>query len=186
MRGDKADCDCMRVNETHIVETSAIQDAAIKRETLTKCTRDHPCGVDQAPVCTAIRDGQYRVDDVSYNWVSTYSYRGWCSILAKKFVPCDPGAKGYSGDLHWAICDAAPCTEIQNPSDPERPLVCECRAQNTPFVGLSDCTGVNGGIFSSFPLEAWDFQNNTYPFQMPGYEYVQGACDVVRSDPSLP
>jgi hypothetical protein len=32
-------------------------------------------------------------------------------------------------------------------------------------------------------LEAWDFQNNTYPFPMPGYEYVQGACAPLGSDP---
>jgi hypothetical protein len=31
--GDKADCDCMRVNETHIVETSEIQDTAVKNLT---------------------------------------------------------------------------------------------------------------------------------------------------------
>ena len=33
MNGDTADCDCMRVNETHIVATSEIQDTAVKRLT---------------------------------------------------------------------------------------------------------------------------------------------------------
>ncbi len=28
---------------------------------------------------------------------------------------------------------------------------------------------------SSFPVEMWDFEKNTYPFAMPGYEFVQGA-----------
>jgi hypothetical protein len=55
MNGDKADCDCFRVNETHIVETSAIQDAAAKRRTQIECTNAHPCDVDQAPVCKAIK-----------------------------------------------------------------------------------------------------------------------------------
>ena len=76
MNGDMADCDCFRVNETHIVETDAIQDPAVKRQTLDKCTNKHPCDIDQAPVCKAIKYGQYKVNKVKYDWVSTYSYRG--------------------------------------------------------------------------------------------------------------
>jgi hypothetical protein len=34
VNGDRADCGCLRVNENHIVETSAIQDAAVKRLTI--------------------------------------------------------------------------------------------------------------------------------------------------------
>lgn len=183
MNGDKADCDCMRVNETHIVETDAIRDTAVKRLTLAKCTKEHPCATDQAPVCKAIKDGQYEVDHVTYEWVSTYSYRGWCSLLAQKPVACDQQTSNYTGNLYWALCDAAPCTENPNPSNPDKPLSCQCRVENTPFLGLSSCTGVNGGIMSSSPLSAWDFQRNTYPFPMPGYEYVQGACAPLKSDP---
>ena len=184
MNGDKADCGCLRVNEAHIVQTSSIQDAAVKRLTDAKCTEEHPCGVDEAPVCKAIADGQYEVNNVKYEWVSTYSYRGWCGILEAKPAACDTRAPGYSGDLYWAICDAAPCTENPNPSDPEKPLTCSCPVRKSPFVGANGkCVGDNGGIISSFPLEAWDFQNNTYPFPMPGYEYVQGACTALKSDP---
>lgn len=185
LNGDTADCDCMRVNETHIVATAEIKDTEVKRQTEVKCTTVHPCATDQAPVCKAIASGQYEVDHVKYEWVSTYSYRGWCALLQQNLVACDPTAAGYIGDSHWAVCDAAPCTENLNPSDPERPLSCRCRVEvNTKFVGMNDsCTGVNGGIMSSFPLEAWDFKNNTYPFPMPGYEYVQGACTPLKSDP---
>lgn len=184
LKGDKAECDCMRVNETHIVATTEIQDTAVKRLTQTNCTKQNPCDVDQAPVCKAIRTGQYRVDDVRYDWVSTYSYRGWCSLLKANMVPCDQRAPGYAGDMYWAVCDAAPCTENHNPSDPDRPLSCQCRVRNEPFVGVNGtCTGDDGGIMSSFPSWAWDFRNNTYPFPMPGYEYVQGACAPVESDP---
>lgn len=186
MNGDKADCDCMRVNETHIVATGEIQDLAVKRLTQDQCTNGHPCDVDQAPVCKAIRDGQYEVDNAKYDWVSTYSYRGWCGLLQQQMKACDQQAPGYAGDLYWAICDAAPCTENPNPSDPDKPLSCQCRVENTPFVGIGSCTGVNGGIMSSFPLWAWDFQRNTYPFPMPGYEYVQGACASLTSDPLPP
>lgn len=185
VNGDKADCDCMRVNEAHIMVTSEIQDSAVKRLTQIKCTNVHPCAVGQAPVCQAIKYGQYAVDNVKYDWVSTYSYRGWCGLL-KNVKACDQTADGYSGDVIWAVCDGAPCTENRNPSDPNRPLSCQCRvvADNTPFVGMNgSCTGDNGGIMSSMPLWAWDFQNNTYPFPMPGYEYVQGACAPVESDP---
>jgi hypothetical protein len=184
MKGNKADCDCLRVNETHIVETNAIQDVAIKRLTMAKCTNRHRCAVDQAPVCKAIADGQYQVDNVKYDWVSTYSYRGWCSILQPAPKACDTRAPGYRGDKYWAICDAAPCTENPNPSDPEKPLSCQCRVENTPFVGPGGrCVGDNGGIMSSLPLEGWDFQNKTYSFPMPGNEYVQGACAPLKSDP---
>jgi hypothetical protein len=183
MSGDKAYCDCMRVNETHIVATSEIQDTAVKRLTQANCTNGQACDVDQAPVCKAIKDGQYKVDHIKYDWVSTYSYRGWCGILKEGFKACDPQAPGYTGDSYWAICDAAPCTENPNPSNPDKPLSCQCRVDNTPFAGMGSCTGVNGGIMSSMPLWAWDFQRNTYPFPMPGYEYVQGACAPLKSDP---
>lgn len=187
MRGDKADCDCLRVNETHIVEASEIQDQEVRNLTLAKCTNGHPCGVDDAPVCQAIKDGQYEVDGVRYTWVSTYSYRGWCSLLSRGLKSCDPSVPGYTGDSYWAICDVAPCTELQNPRDPEKPLTCQCRVKSGPFVGTNGtCTGDNGGIMSSFPTSQWDFQNNTYPIPVPGYEYVQGACSPVESDPLPP
>jgi len=186
MHGDKADCDCMRVNETHIVATSEIQDTMVKNLTQAKCTTKHPCDVDQAPVCNAIKYGQYKVDNVTYDWVSTYSYRGWCSLWLKP-TACDQNATSYIGDRYWAVCDAAPCTENQNPSNPDKPLSCQCRVRDESFVGFNDsCTGDNGGIMSSMPLWAWDFRNNTYPFPMPGYEYVQGACAALKSDPLPP
>jgi hypothetical protein len=185
--GETADCDCMRVNETHIVETSAILDTAVKRLTQSECTDKHPCDIDQAPVCKAIKYGQYKVNKIKYEWVSTYSYRGWCDLLAMKLIPCVPGEDGYPEDLHWAVCDGAPCTENPNPSDPDKPLSCHCRVEDTPFVGIDgSCTGENGEIISSFPLEVWDFQNNTYRIPMPGYEYVQGACAPLGSDPLPP
>jgi hypothetical protein len=184
MNGDKADCDCFRVNETHIIETSEIQDAEVKRLTQANCTDGHRCDVDQAPVCRDIKYGHYKVDTVTYAWISTFSYRGWCSLLQVKPKACDQSARGYTGDLYWAICDGAPCTENQNPVDPERPLSCQCRVENTPFLGANgSCTGDNGGIMSSSPLSAWDFQKNTYRIPLPGLEYVQGACTPLKSDP---
>lgn len=187
LNGDKADCDCLRVNETHIVETSAIQDTAVKRLTLAKCTTEHPCDTDQAPVCKAIRYGQYEVDNVKYDWVSTFSYRGWCSLLKVTPKACVPQTPGYAGDAKWALCDAAPCTEIQNPSNPDKPLSCQCRVETTPFLGTNgSCTGDNGGIMSSSPLWTWDFAKNTYRIPIPGLEYVQGACASLKSDPLPP
>lgn len=187
VNGDKADCDCMRVNETHIVQTNSIQDLKVKRLTQARCTNRYPCDVDQAPVCKAIKHGNYIVDGVRYDWVSTYSYRGWCSLLQLDLTPCDQDADDYAGDPSWAICDAAPCTENPNPSDPAKPLRCQCLVEDSPFVGINEsCTGENDGIISSFALEAWDFENNTYPFPMPGYEYVKGACAPLASDPWPP
>jgi hypothetical protein len=187
MNSDKAICDCMRVNETHIVETSSIQDTEVKRLTEVKCTNVHPCDTDQAPVCKAITSGQYEVDTVTYDWVSTFSYRGWCTLLQVKPKACDPRIEGYTGDRYWAVCDGAPCMENRNPSDPEKPLSCQCRVEDgriTPFLGTNgSCTGDNGGIMSSSPLWTWDFQKNTYRIPLPGMEYVQGACAPLESDP---
>lgn len=184
MNGGRADCDCLRVNETHVVYTSEIQDADARAATLAKCTRDHPCQVDEAPVCQTIRDGTYTVDGARYQWVSTYSYRGWCSLVAEDLKACDPSRPGYQGDRHWAICDAAPCKEIDNPSDPNRPLSCQCRVVDTPFVGANgSCSGDKGGIMSSFAVELWNFDKNTYRISMPGYDYVGPACAPLRSDP---
>jgi hypothetical protein len=45
------------------------------------------------------------VNKVKYDWVSTYSYRGWCSLLNLKPKACDQNAIGYTGDLYWAVCD---------------------------------------------------------------------------------
>jgi hypothetical protein len=184
MNGGTADCDCLKVNETHIVQTNSILDPLAKHLTDAKCTTAHPCKVDEAPVCQTIRSGQYTIDNTRYRWVSTYSYRGWCRLIQSNIRACDPGAPDYSGDRYWAVCDAAPCTEIQNPPDPEKPLRCRCPVvADIPFVGMNgSCTGDNGGIFSSMPAEGWDFQNNTYTFYMPGYEFVQGACAPLKSD----
>jgi hypothetical protein len=180
--GDEAACDCWRVNETHIVATSEIQDPGVKRRTETRCTNRHPCAIDEAPVCGAIADGQYEVDGVRYPWVSTFSYRGWCSLYEPK--ACDPAEDGYSGDYYWAICDAAPCTELMDPPDPDRPLRCQCPVLDGPFVGTKNsCTGDDGGIISAMPLWIWDFDQNTWAFPMPGFDYVKPACDPLQSDP---
>lgn len=184
IHGGTADCDCLRVNETHIVYTSEIQDPAARAATLAKCTKDHPCVLDEAPICRTIREGAYTVDGIRYPWVSTYSYRGWCSLVAADLKACDPSSPGYQGDRHWAICDAAPCTERADPSDPNRPLSCRCRVEDTPFVGANgSCSGDKGGIMSSFALPLWDFDTNTYRIWMLGYDYVGPACAPLRSDP---
>ncbi len=187
MKGDRATCDCFRVNETHIVLTTEIQDEAVKHLTQRTCTDKRPCETDQAPICKAIKSGEYEVDNVKYEWVSTYSYRGWCSILERAPQPCIQRAPGYSGDLYWAICDVAPCTENPHPSNPDKPLSCQCRVERTPFVGVNgSCTGDNGGIISSMAISGWDFKHNTYRFPMPGYEYVGPACAPLKSDPIPP
>ena len=181
LTSEGADCDCWRVDETHIVATSEIQDAAVKRRTEARCTNKHPCDVDEAPVCGAIREGEYEVEGVRYPWVSTFSYRGWCDLYRPK--ACDPGEDGYAGDYYWTVCDAAPCTEVESPSDPDRPLRCQCEVQEGPFVGTKDsCTGENGGIISAMPLWVWDFENDTWALPMPGYDYVKGACEALESD----
>ena len=181
LSSEGVDCDCWRVNEPYIVMTSEIQDVKVKRMTEIRCTNRHPCDVDEAPVCGAINDGRYEVEGVNYLWVSTFSYRGWCGYYDPK--ACDPAADGYVGDFYWAICDGAPCTETENPPDPDRPLRCQCRLEEGAFIGVKNsCTGENGGIISSVPLWVWDFENDTWQVPVPGYDFVKGACDSLHSD----
>lgn len=181
--GDRAACDCLRVNEPHIVMTDEIHDPVLRRMTQARCNSKHHCEVDEAPVCKVIRDGQYEVNGVKSKWVSTYSYRGWCGLYRAK--ACNLDDEGYRGDRVWAICDAAPCTETVNPLDPNRPLTCDCRVvSEKSFVGTKDsCTGENGGIISAMELWAWDFEKNTFSLPVPGYEYVGPACAALKSDP---
>jgi len=182
LSGDTAECDCWRVNETHLVATSEIQDPMVKHLTEARCTNRRPCDVGEAPVCAAIAEGEYEVAGVRYDWVSTFSYRGWCSFYQP--IACDPDEVGYSGDYYWAICDAAPCEELTDPPDPDRPLRCHCPVQEGPFVGGTDsCTGDDGGIISAMPMWVWDFDQETWTVPVPGYDYVKAACDSLRSDP---
>jgi hypothetical protein len=64
MNGDKARCNCARVDEPHLISTGEIQDAAARRRTLSRCTKEHPCEVDQAPICKTIKSGRYEVHQV--------------------------------------------------------------------------------------------------------------------------
>jgi hypothetical protein len=66
VNGEGVDCDCWRVNETHIVEMSEIQNIRVKRLTEARCTNRHPCDVDEAPVCAAIKDGRHEVEGINY------------------------------------------------------------------------------------------------------------------------
>lgn len=176
-----AECACWRVNEPHIIMSAEIQDPVMKLLTETRCTDKHPCAIDEAPVCGAIRSGRYEVDHVNYQWVSTFSYRGWCDLYHPK--ACDTTDPSYSGDMQWTICDAAPCVESSNPTDPDRPLTCQCRIKEGPFIGTKNsCTGENGGIISAMSLDVWDFENETFTSPVPGFDHVRAACAPLRSD----
>jgi hypothetical protein len=169
--GDEADCACWKVDEPYIVETNKIQDPQVKALTQRACTASHPCDMDQAPVCKAIRSGQYKVEGVKYPWVSTFSYRGWCENWNP--VPCAAAP--------WADCMAAPCTMMKNPEDPDRPLSCQCRVQNSAFIGTQG-SGDPGKVMSTIPKAAWNFKKNMYTVPFPGYEYVKGACAPLQSE----
>jgi hypothetical protein len=172
----QAGCDCWKVTEQHIVVTSHIKDetfggAPIKELTQSKCTKLHPCGLDQAPVCQAIKNllpnGQ---------WVSTFSYRGWCEHWDP--VKCEGPDAG-----PWADCMTSLCTKIQDPKDPNRPLSCQCQVNTGNFVGTEgSCQTQQGTVMSTIPLASWDFRNGTFSFSVPGDEYVKESCLPVSSD----
>lgn len=54
------------IANNRLVATSGIQDPAVKRMTELRCTNKHPYGLDEAPVCSVIRVGEYEVDGVRY------------------------------------------------------------------------------------------------------------------------
>ncbi len=175
-----ADCACWQVNEQHVVATSNIKNAAfggapIKEETQRRCTTAHPCALDEAPVCQAIKE--LLEDD---QWISTYSYRGWCENWDP--VKCEKNNAG-----PWADCMTSPCNVMADPDDPNRPLSCLCTVNVGPFVGTNgSCDdGDNDTVMSTIERLTWDFENNQFSFPWPGYEYVKGACAPVGSD-SLP
>jgi hypothetical protein len=177
----QADCACWQVQEQHIIVTTNIKDetfggAPIKEETQRRCTTVHPCAVDEAPVCQAIKD---LLEDKQ--WVSTYSYRGWCENWDP--VKCE----GKNAGL-WADCMTSPCTVMEDPSDPNRPLSCQCTVNDGGFVGTNGTCddGDQDTVMSTIPRLTWDFDNNEFSFSMPGYHaYVKGACAPVESDHPL-
>lgn len=171
----QADCACWQVDEQHVVATSNIKNAAfggapIKEMTQRRCTTAHPCDLDEAPVCQAIKD---LLED--NQWISTYSYRGWCDNWQP--VECNAGP--------WADCMTSPCTVMDPPADPNRPLSCQCTVNGGPFVGTNSTCDDNdpNTVMSTIERFTWDFKNNQFSFPWPGYEYVKGACAPVGSDP---
>jgi hypothetical protein len=171
------ECDCWRVNENYVVATSNIKNDQIRATTQRRCTNKNPCGVDEAPVCTAIQSGQFTVAGVAYPWISTYSYRGWCENWDP--VKCTDGNQGAGA---WADCMTSPCWE--NSSGTDRPLTCACTINHGEFVGTNGSCVAGGGagnMMSTIPLHSWNFPLQTFTFDMPGYEYVKGACSAIHS-----
>jgi hypothetical protein len=169
--GDTANCDCWKVDENHFVMTSNIKNEVLKARTRTACTSDRPCAVDEAPICRVIQDGDYVIGHEKYEWVSTYSYRGWCENWDP--ARCDAAP--------WVDCMTSPCTESN--ANPDRPLNCQCTINTTRFVGTKGtCTTAPGEVMSTIPWYAWSFRENQFTFAMPTYEYVKSACARLRSD----
>jgi hypothetical protein len=171
---EHADCPCWQVNEQYVVVTADISNPDIKEETQSGCTSAHPCAVDESPVCQAIKSGNYTVDGHRYEWVSTYSYRGWCENW--KPVRCDAAP--------WADCMTSPCVENHDRrTDHDRPLVCRCNVKTESFVGTDGrCKSRRGEVMSTINQKFWNFHDKKFTLDMPGYEYVQGACAPIHSD----
>lgn len=176
--GEQADCACWKVNEQHMIMTSNIKNetfggAPIKEDTRRRCTTDTPCGLDEAPVCGAIQD-LLETDA----WVSTYSYRGWCDHWDP--VKCELYNAG-----PWADCMTSPCVVSADPTDPNRPLSCQCTLNNGPYVGTNGtCSRKNSNIvMSTIERFIWNFNDNEFAIAVPGYsEYVKSACAPIQSD----
>ena len=169
----KTKCECWRVSERHIVVTEAIKDetfgpdSQVKERTQKTCTQQQPCGLDEAPVCQAIKSVP------ANEWVSTYSYRGWCAKW--KPVACFG---------LWADCMTSACNVTKSPRDPNRPLSCYCALKHSGYVGtVGSCNVAATTVESTFRIELWDFENKEYRFDMPGNEYVnREACQPLTSD----
>ena len=175
--GGYANCSCWRVTERHVVVVAFIKDDTfgwhVKEATQQQCTISHPCALDQAPVCKAIKSLL-----LSDKWVSDFSYRGWCENW--KPVACN-GV--------WSDCMTSPCSDDHDPNDP-RPLKCQCTLRgadvnDAPYVGSDGtCNNPPGTVISTIPQNSWDFQRNMFSFPFPGNEYATTeACKQLKSDP---
>jgi hypothetical protein len=57
--------------------------------------------------------------------------------------------------------------------------------KDTAFVGTEGrCKTKKGKVMSTINQELWDFDNRKFTLPMPGYEYVEGACAPLQSDPA--
>jgi hypothetical protein len=164
------------VEEPHVVQTSKIEDLQARRDTLSRCTTATPCGIDEAPICRVIREGRYTVRRVTYPAVSTFSYRGWCQTFRP--VKCEAAQAG-----PWADCMAAPCQ--LDPTNPDRPLKCQCRVERGDYVGIDGrCESRAGQVMSTIERQLWNFEEGAFAGPVPGNAFVnRGACRFLRSDP---
>lgn len=155
--GQSAACDCWVVEDDFIVVTDAILDPTAKSATQKECTSSQPCGTDQAPVCTKIEDGTYTVDGVTVWRVSAFSYTDFCRRWQP--VDCDSGP--------WASCMAAACQQGDNP---QRPALCTCPVDTSPFTGPSgSCEQPPGMVMSTV---ASDFDLSV----LPGSQWAKEPC----------
>jgi hypothetical protein len=177
INGKTADCNCWKVTERHIVVTAGIKDdtfgSDVKEQTQSICTLKHPCGLDEAPVCGAIKELL-----LSGKWVSTFSYRGWCKNW--KPVACQGNNAG-----PWADCMTSPCSEDPAPPNIQQPLNCQCTEHDGKFVGTNgSCNSPVGTCMSTISMYFWDFDNGEFPawMAMPGNESVKESCSSLNSD----
>ena len=155
-------CDCWVVNSTFSVSTSEILNETIRIETQKVCTQDKPCNINTAPICNAIINNSYYINNTLSWAVSAFSWEAYCTRADP--VNCPTGL--------WAACMTASCIERDN--DPNLAL-CSCPVKLSPWIDFqypnkqSNCKYPNGVITSTVPA-------NFSMEVLPGASYALEAC----------
>eukprot|EP01084_Bolivina_argentea_P102462 183555_1 len=109
-------CRCKTYDSIYQIATAAIKNDTIKDKTLSYCTLESPCEINQAPICEAIINNEYYVNDKLSQVTSAYSWNSFCERAwpTQIWSQCNDGL--------WASCMMASCSY-----DPQTDFVlCEC------------------------------------------------------------
>eukprot|EP00121_Abeoforma_whisleri_P014731 Awhi_evm1s13588 len=180
-----ANCPCWETTGVNYFIVDAIKDKPLLTATKAKCTETSPCGLNEAPICKAMRDGTVPIDiangqniqhvqnnriysnistttEMFADTVSTFSWQAFCSA-GQNPMPCEK--------KQWAQCMGATCQLA--PLDVQakgQKYICACTVLDSTFTSAAGNCGSDETILSGIP--------NPYELtmsQLPGYESVREA-----------
>eukprot|EP01083_Nonionella_stella_P269924 913616_1 len=160
-------CRCKTYDSIYQIAAGAIKNATIRDATLSYCTYESPCAINEAPICQAIINDEYYVGDLLSQVTSAYSWNSFCERAWPTTVwsECTDGL--------WASCMMAPCT--YDPLLPDFAL-CECDVN----------AGVNVAWIDNDPYQSCRYPGDIMKASVPvgfdfgffmGTDYVFQACE---------
>ncbi len=71
-------CNCKTYDSLYQIATAIIKNETIRDATRSYCTFGSPCGINEAPICQAILNNEYYVNEQLSQVASTYSWDSFC------------------------------------------------------------------------------------------------------------